>query len=445
MSFGDTRVAKRADWLIDRIVATGSLVLRKIGEARAGEVAVHRFLSSPYVSVENIVETLAGRTAAQVKGCRLLTVQDTTEINFVGRDKKRRDFGPGANGRDPGFFIHPVIAVDVETEAVLGLVDAAIWTRAPERVTARRSRTIEEKESGRWLAGCEAAAQSLQEAASVTMVADRESDIYLLFARKPAGLDLIVRAAQDRKLADGGRLFGALADTAPLTGTSVKVTPRGPGDKGRIAKVALRAGRVRIARPATADMDDAPETLELSLVEASETDAPAGKPALLWRLLTTHPVTTAAQAEEVVQLYRLRWRIEQIFRALKSDGLALDDSQLIDAERMFNLAAMGLAGAIRTIQLVDARDGSPRPASDVVDATFAVALQRLSKKLEGKTARQKNPHPANSLAFVAWIAARLGGWNCYYKPPGPKTMRDGWNTLAATLHGYALALDSENP
>jgi len=56
----------------------------------------------------------------------------------------------------------------------------------------------------------------------------------------------------------------------------------------------------------------------------------------------------------------LRWRIEQLFRALKSDGLALDDSQVIEAERMFNLAAIGLAGAIRTIQLVDARDGSPR-------------------------------------------------------------------------------------
>ena len=445
MSFGDIRVAKRADWLIDRIVATGSLVLRKIGETRAGEVAVHRFLSSLYVSVENIVETLAGRTATQGKGCRLLTVQDTTEINFAGRDKKRRDFGPGANGKDRGFFIHPVIAIDVETEAVLGLVDAAIWTRAQERVAARRSRTIEQKESGRWLAGCEAAAQSLREAASVTMVADRESDIYLLFARKPVGLNLIVRAAQDRKLADGGRLFGALADTAPLTVTSVKVAPRGPGDKGRFAKVALRAGRALIARPDSGDLDDAPEAIELTLVEASEIDAPAGKTALLWRLLTTHPVSTAAQAEQVVQLYRLRWRIEQIFRALKSDGLALDDSQLIDAERMFNLAAIGLAGAIRTIQLVDARDGSPRQATDVIDATFAVALERLSKKLEGKTARQKNPHPADSLAFVAWIAARLGGWNCYYKPPGPKTMRDGWNTLAATLHGYTLALEPENP
>ena len=331
-----------------------------------------------------------------------------------------------------------MIAIDVETEAVLGLVDAAIWTRAQERVAARRSRTIEQKKLGRWLAGCEAAAQSLREAASVTMVADRESDIYLLFARKPVGLNLIVRAAQDRKLADGGRLFGALADTAPLTVTSVKVAPRGPGDKGRIAKVALRAGRALIARPNSGDLDDAPEAIELTLVEASEIDAPAGKTALLWRLLTTHPVSTAAQAEQVVQLYRLRWRIEQIFRALKSDGLALDDSQLIDAERMFNLAAIGLAGAIRTIQLVDARDGSPRQATDVIDATFAVALERLSKKLEGKTARQKNPHPADSLAFVAWIAAQLGGWNCYYKPPGPKTMRDGWNTLAA--HSTQLSI-----
>ena len=160
---------------------------------------------------------------------------------------------------------------------------------------------------------------------------------------------------------------------------------------------------------------------------------------MLWRLLTTRKVTCAAQAEDIVQLYRLRWRIEQIFRALKSDGLALDDSQVIDAERMFNLTAIGLAGAIRTIQLVDARDGGPRPATDVIDESFAVALERLSKKLEGKTLRQKNPHPIGSLAFVAWIAARLGGWNCYYKPPGPKTMRDGWNRLANTLEGYALA------
>ena len=50
------------------------------------------------------------------------------------------------------------------------------------------------------------AAETLAGAAQLTMVADRESDIYALFARRPAGLDLIVRAAQNRNLADGTKL-----------------------------------------------------------------------------------------------------------------------------------------------------------------------------------------------------------------------------------------------
>ena len=441
MGYGDVRVADRADWVIERVAATGSLVLRKIGESRAGEMAVHRLLSSPYVSVDRIVETLANRTAQQCVGRRILAIQDTTEVNFSGCAGKRRGFGPGANGKTPGFFIHPVIAVDVESEAVIGLVDAAIWTRAAARVTGRRSRSIEDKESARWLFGCGAAAGVLRRARELTMVADRESDIYQLFALPPAGLHLIVRAAQDRRLAEGGQLFQAL-DGAPALGTaSVRVAPRGPGDKGRTATVELRAAPVRIARPVNDRLSDAPPAVELTLVEVREREAAGGKTPLLWRLLTTHTVANAREAEEVAQLYRLRWRIEQTFRALKSDGLALEDSQLADSERMFNLAAIGLAAAIRTIQLVDARDGSPRPAGDVIDqAQFAVPLQHLSAKLEGKTQRQKNPHPPDSLAFVAWIAARLGGWNCYYKPPGPKTMRDGWNQLAARLEGYALAI-----
>lgn len=445
MAFGDIRVAHRADWLIERIAALGTVVLRRIGETRAGEMAIHRFLSSPYVSTQNIVATLAARTAEQCRGRRILSIHDTSEINFAGRDKKRRGLGPGGNGQTPGFFVHPVIAVDVETEAVIGLVDAAIWTRQVGQTSARRSRRFEEKESARWQVGCAAAAERLSEAAAVTMVADRESDIFPLFARKPAGLDLIVRAAQDRALANGGRLFDALAQAPLLATRTVRVAPRGPGDKGRTATVELRAAPVTIARPRNGRREDLPAAITLTFLEAREVAPPAGKTPLLWRLLTTHDVHSAADAEEIVDLYRLRWRIEQLFRALKSDGLALEDSQVIDAERLFNLTAIALAAAIRTSQLVDARDGSPRPASDVVDPSFAVALERLSRKLEGNTARQKNPHPHASLAFVAWIAARLGGWNCYYKPPGPKTMRQGWDQLAATLAGYALATHEQLP
>jgi Transposase DDE domain len=443
MAFGDIRVAERADWLMDRIATTGSVVLRRVGGTRADECGAHRFLSSPHVDVERIVDTLAARTSVQCAGRRILAVQDTSEINFAGRDKKRRGFGPGGDGETAGYFIHPVIAVDIETEAIVGLVEATIWTRQPQRVTARRSRPLEEKESARWLSGCEVAAERLSGAASVIMVADRESDIYPLFARKPVSLDLIVRAAQDRTLTEGGRLFDALQDDKPVSVVNVPVAPRGPGDKGRIAKVELRAGTVRIARPRVASRDLA-EDIEMNIVEAREVDAPADKSALQWRLLTTLPVATAAQANEIVQLYRQRWRIEQVFRALKSDGLGLQDSQIIDAARMFNLAAVALGAAIRTIQLVDARDGGPRPATDVLDESLLEAVQQVSKKLEGKTQRQKNPHPPGSLAYVAWVAARLGGWNCYYKPPGPKTMREGWNQLAPRLEGYALAMERQN-
>jgi hypothetical protein len=445
MAFGDIRVADRADWLIERIASTGCVTLRKLGGDLAGERAAGRFLSSPHVSVDGIVETLSSRTAEQCAGRRVLVVQDTTEINFSRRDGKRHGFGPGGDGKTPGFFIHPAIAVDVESEAVIGLADATVWTRGKGRNGAHGNRRFAEKESERWLMSCRAAAGVLRASAAVTMVADRESDLYPLFAERPRTLDLIVRAAQNRSLADGGLLFDALNEAEVLGRVEVRVAPRGPGDRARIAVVALRAAKVLIARPQAYRKKVPAENIALTLVEAREVNAPTGKAPLLWRLLTTHVAENAVQANLIVQLYRLRWRIEQTFRALKGEGLGLEHSQVTEAVRMFNLAVMALAGAIRTIQLVDARDGSPRPSSDVVDDQLRPALIQISKTLEGGTQRQKNPHPPSSLAFIAWIAARLGGWNCYYKPPGPKTMHNGWNELAIMLAGYTIAVQSKNP
>jgi hypothetical protein len=99
----------------------------------------------------------------------------------------------------------------------------------------------------------------------------------------------------------------------------------------------------------------------------------------------------------------------------------------------------GLAVACRTIQLVDARDGGPRPATDVIDPALLPAAEAIGPTLEGKTERQKNPHPVYSLAWPSWIVARLGGWNCYYKPPGPKTMRAGWAQFETMAAGFVVA------
>jgi hypothetical protein len=361
---GDARRDERAEWMLERIVATGSLVLREVGGTRSGEMAAHRLLSSDDVGPTALLTPHVVRTAAACKGRRVVAVQDTTEINFDRHRRAAAGLGPTGNEGIRGFFVHPVVAVDADDEALLGVAGARIWTRGEEPTPNHNGIPFDEKESRRWLEAAELAATHLAPVATqVIMVADREGDIYPMFARRPEAIDFVVRANHDRVLAEGGTLFAAPAAWAALGSADVKVAPKRPGNKGRTASVVLKAGTVTIKRPqSTPDRQD-PKTLTLGLVEVREdaATAGAGQP-LLWRLVTTLPVETLADALEVVRLYRLRWRIEEVFRILKSNGLKIEDSQLETADRLFNLAAFGLVAAARIIQLVDARDGSTRPA-----------------------------------------------------------------------------------
>jgi hypothetical protein len=438
--FGDARRAARGAWLFERIVATGSLCLRKVGGDRAGEIAAHRFVASRQVGAAEIIATLSGRTGERCRGQRIVVAQDTTEINFSGRARARRGLGPAGDGATPGFFVHAAVAIEAADEAVVGLLDAAVWTRPSGRVSARRKRGLTQKESQRWLSTLQAVAGRAGGAREVIVVGDRESDVFAVFARRPSGIALLVRAAQDRALADGGRLFERAAAWPALGRDTLKIGPRGPGDKGRWAAVSLRAGTVRIARPRHGGERADPPHLDLTLVEVREDQPPAGVEGVHWRLLTTLPAADLAAAQQIAQYYRLRWRIEQTFRACKNDGLGLPDLQTHDADRLFKLAALAIGAAVRTIQLVDARDGGQRPGSDVAEPAVLKAAAAIGPTLEGRTPRQQNPHPAQSLAWLSWIVARLGGWNCYYKPPGPKTMRAGWDKLAAMTAGFHIAL-----
>ena len=443
-SLMDPRTAERGAELFEQIVATGSIVLRQVSGTRAGEVAAQRYLSSPDVTQEVIIEALSARTREACAGRRVVAAQDTTEINFKDRGAARPGLGPGGNGKDPGFFLHPVVAIDAEEETLLGLVGAQIWTRAAGRVSDRHRRAAEDKESARWLEGSRTAAKVLEQASQVIVVSDQELDIWSHFAHLPSWVDLAIRARHDRSLEDGGSLFNAFAGQPALVLTEVRVAPRGPGDKGRIAKVELRAGRVGIKRPNTAPRTD-PEMLMLGLVEAVEPNPPDGIKGLHWRILTSLPVTTAHEAQDVVRTYRLRWRIEEVFRSLKRDGLALEETQVRDKKHLFHLSALALGAAVRIIQLVDARDGSSRPMSDVLDPELQSSVALLVQSREGKTEKQRNPHPPGSLAWLSWVIARYGGWNCYYKPPGPKTMARGWERFAATLAGVVLASEKRLP
>jgi Transposase DDE domain len=451
---GDIRLDRRREAIVSRVVATGSLVQRKVGGGRNGEIAMLNYLASPKVAAGDILAPSVQLTREAARGRCIVAAQDTTEVNFSGRDKCRKGLGPGGDGKTPGFFTHAMIAIDADDEAVIGLVSMQIWTREPaeavetaeaEQKVAYTKRPFEDKESARWLKGAESAAKVLEGAEEIIVVGDRESDIYPVFARRPQRVHLVVRAARDRKLSCGGLMFEAPSAWPVLGGQIVKVAPKGIGDKGRTAKVLLKAGTVTVKRPARGCGKTDPQILPLTMVEVIEIDAPEGAEPLLWRLVTTLPAGNLEEAMEVVRFYRLRWRIEQLFRTLKKDGLDLEATQHGEASRIMKLAALGVVASCRIMQLVDARDGSRRPATDALPPGQIEFAAAISDSLEGATERQKNPWEKGTLAWLAWITARLGGWNCYYKKPGPKTMANGWKRLQAMLEGAALAMGRLQP
>jgi hypothetical protein len=433
-------IGQKGALLLQRAVERVTMNLRAAADGRAEWVGFSRWLNNPSVTAEEIAVHGAEALSERVAGLHVLAIQDTTELNYARHAGRVRGLGPSGNGRDPGLFVHPVLAIDAGSGALLGLAGMQIWTREGPASANYRQQPIEEKESHRWIKGAASAKSALASAAMVTVIGDRESDIYEEFDRIPdQRTHLLTRACRDRSLVGGGRLFD-ITETWPVQHRFALEVRAQPGRPARTAQVAVRFGEVSVKRPAHCSDPNAARQLILRLVEVSELGSAVAEP-IHWRLLTTHAVTTVAQALQIVAWYRQRWHIEQLFRTSKSQGLDLESSQVEAAEALFNLAAIAMIAATKIMQLVLARDGTvDRPATDVVAADQLPMLEVLQARLEGKTAKQKSPHARHSIAWLAWIIARLGGWTGYAseRPPGPIIMQRGWRRFEQMAQGWNL-------
>lgn len=394
------------------------------------------------VSAAKIFAASAASTGSKASGRHVLAIQDTTALSFPQRRSSPNGLGPGGDGKVPGLFLHPVLCIDAETDQCLGIAAGRVWTRAQGKVADRKGRLIADKESVRWLEEGEAAKQALCEAAHVTLIGDRESDIFEHWAGLPdEDFDLLTRARHNRKLADGEWLFDAPGKwcEADRTKIAIKATK---GRKGRIATLVLRVGCVEICKPNHGVGDDLPDSVKLRMVDVCEVDAPDGIEPVHWRLLTTHEVKTAAEGWRIVRYYQQRWRIEEYFRILKRSGMDLEGALVESLDVLVNLVAMACIAGVPVMQLLEGREASAEHRAEEVIETqsldFAIALCR---KMEGKTEKQKNPHEERSLAWLAWIVGRLGGWDGYYGKAGPKTMAHGWETFQAMHKGWKLMRD----
>jgi hypothetical protein len=441
--FGDKRLACVGGALLASMQSKRTFCMHRLARSRSQTVQFGRFLANPAVTTGEMLATAGRLTNQRAIGRHVLAIMDTTDLRFPTHEASKRGFGRDANDICPGLFLHPVMAVDAGTGGVVGLVDCTVLNRTEGKVTDHKARAADDKESRRWLHGAEIAGDRLAQATMITMVGDRESDIYDLFARRPANVHLLCRSAHPRAMTTGGLLPAHCAALPEQGREMIEVPPKG-NHKARQATVALRFGAIGLTRPTRPGVKDQVKAFSLSVVDVTEVDPPPGVEPVHWRLLTTHAVTTLAEAREVVGWYRLRWIIEQVFRSLKSHCLRIEDSQMQEAGCFIKLAVIALIAAVRAMQLVLAREGNTgQPVTDAVDPAQMPAMRALNASLEGRTAKSSNPHNPATLAWYAWIVARLGGWSGYtsrgYKPPGPKTMHHGLIQIDQIMFGWRLA------
>jgi hypothetical protein len=406
-----------------------------------------RFLRNHSVTAEEMVGHAAKGTAARVAGRDIVVVQDTSELALGGRRARASGYGPvGKGGGLGGLLLHAALAIEIGSGALLGLADAKVWNRDEGDVVAPpRSRATVDKESQRWLDTTARVSEELAAANSITVISDRESDIYEHFAWRPSNVHLIARACQNRKIKtepeNAGALLFPFIDGLPEAGRfSVKI-PAAPGRKERVAELAVRFAPVELCKPRNGSARELPDTVAVTLVDVREVSTPKDGEPIHWRLLTTHYVTSLNEARRIVDLYRMRWAIEEFFRTLKTAGFDIEGADISDPQVMIKLVAAATVAGVTVMQLVKARDGTTdQQLADAFEPDDQAILEALSAQLEGDTVRQKNPHPKGSLAFAAWVIARLGGWTGYYGKPGPKVMRRGLDDFRRIKHGTTLRL-----
>lgn len=400
----------------------------------------YRLLENPSINYQQIIEPHWARTrdACRQHGEYLL-IEDTTALDFTGR--AAQDMGMIGDGRGRGILVHSTLALRIAhwsrdqqpRVTVAGLLGQQCWRRPMTAGTKsqkkRKPRQSGPRESDRWAAVLQKTGGP-PEAVRWTFVADRESDMYESFERcRAMNVDFIIRAAQQRALVGQDRyLFDAVAQASALGRFTLKLRAR-EGQRARDAIVEIRvlAVTLRGAQRPGGKRPDFPVTV----VEATEVQAPAGTIPIHWVLLSSWTCNTLEQALRTVKAYACRWLIEEYHKALKS-GVHVQESQLETADRIESL--LGIL-AVLAVRLLDAKllaitcPDQPVDLDDMGAEAMAVLESQLGKPPEGWTCRS-----------VVRALARLGGFIGRKSDgePGWQTIWRGFQKLMVLVEGYNL-------
>jgi hypothetical protein len=435
------------------MITRPSAVINRLALNRAAIVGCSRFVNNPKIKFHLIMEGHYKHVGRRVQSKDLICAQDTSDFNYEHHRRKIKEgeLGYISDGRSLGLRVHPMLVMDADDGFAYGFSDLQVINRKGRENEVHidhKSLPIEEKESYRWLKSIEETKKRLSGAKSLTIVSDRESDIYQLWSRVlDSSTHLVIRTSFFRKFIDESNKELFSTDDAGYLGPHEIHVPARPGKKDKARKATLEVYvqkgytcKPKALRAQKGNKDPKKIPLYIVTVREKVPDGMQVEEPIEWILLTDRNVNNLGEAIEIVDIYKMRWNIEQIFRLTKQKGFELEESQLETSHGLENLIALVFIAAIRIFQMVRCRDDQNRQGSDVFEEIEIEALKKLNKGLEGKSERSKNKNKLNTLAYYTWIVARLGNWKPEDKhPPGPITFKRGWETFENYLRLTQLA------
>ena len=458
VDLGDRRMNKRLLTLAEAFYARPQANIPQACQSRAETKAAYRFLDHPETSMETILESHSQATVARMSREKvILAVQDTTSLNYTAHPATE-NLGPIGSYKDGaiGLLVHSTMAFNPEGTP-LGLLDVQCWARDGAdfgKKKHRQSLPIEQKESYKWLESFRKVAQAQKHCPETTVVSvgDREADVYELFElalSDPSGPKLLIRAEQDRLLAEGqGHLWEKMTQQE-VSGIQEIQVPRQKNRPARVARLEVRFASVRLKSPKNKKWR--PE-LTLWAVWAREAEVPPQGERIEWMLLTTMPVATFEEAIEKLAWYTIRWGIEVYHRTLKS-GCKVEERQLGHADRIETCLAIDLVVGWRIFHLAKlGRETPDVPCTVFFEETEWKAL--VAHITQNPNPPEKPPTLREAMRMVATLGGFLGRKGD--GEPGTKSLWLGlqrlddlssmWKLLTATPNSYPSSpLVSSNP
>lgn len=442
---GDPRRVRRAVSLAQNLAKSPQKTLPKVWATEAELEAGYQFLRNPRTGFTQLMEAVQSATRKQaLKERRVLVLHDTTDVVCPSAECDEVGYLPTGKA---GFFVHHAFCVSADGEnRPLGMLWSQAWGRS-ERSTGRGRKAsgstlakLEERESDRWLESVSEAHLWAQGCAEVVHVMDREADSFRLFAHMlDLGADFVVRLRNDRALEEG-RLSECLVD-APVKLTSiVEISPRQQrtmprySHRGRPAREAkLTVRRQSLEFLPMKYMPDA-EPLAVNVVQVLEESVNDGQQPIAWVLATSLPIRDAADVKRVIDIYRARWQIEELHKALKT-GCMFEKRQLESFESITTLLALcyPIACELLWLRSCSRQDG---PAREILRHSLLACL-RLQPQA-------KNLSPEPTLKEALAVIAKMGGHLKHNGPPGWQSLADGYRELLAFERGWLAAKGRPN-